>query len=166
MPQYGIPKKNNIEKKFMSERFNCFCQQIHIEHVTCPISDQSRTGQIESLIKNSGQAQLGAKFFKNDSSGLFDFLSTFRTGRKADGKSPIEKQYGREPKTIKSNLVNELLGTSEGVSEQDSRATFTLLDFEEIIDSTNLVRERSRSSKLEPTFLMEKKEKGMRQSTL
>ena len=75
-----------------------------------------------------------------------------RTGKKADGKSPFEKQFGREPNTVKSNIVSELVENSKGVLEQDSKVTFSTSDFEEEIDSTILVRERTRGSKLEPTF--------------
>ena len=75
-----------------------------------------------------------------------------RMGKKADGTVPFEKKHGREPNTVISNIVNELLGKPKGVLEQDSRATFAASDFEEVIDSTILVREKARGSKWEPAF--------------
>ena len=59
--------------------------------------------------------------------------------------------------------MNQLLGMSKGVLEQDSRATFAASDFEEDIDSTILVREIARSSKLEPAF--SKKSGGVLEET-
>ena len=55
------------------------------------------------------------------------------------------------------STINERLRINKniilkGVLEQDSRATFAASDFEEDTDSTILVRERARGSKLEPAF--------------
>ena len=91
----------------------------------------------------------------NDNPGVSENLYALRTGKKADGSSHFEKQRGREPNTVKSNIVKELLGKSMGVSEQDSRATSAATDFEEDIDTTILVRRRARGSKLEPVFFQE-----------
>ena len=58
---------------------------------------------------------------------------------------------GKEPNTVKSNLVSKLLD----ISEQDPEIEFEQSDFEDNLDSTVLVRERAaRGSKLQSTFEM------------
>ena len=68
-----------------------------------------------------------------------------RTGQKADGKSPFEKLYGRKPNTVKSNVVERI----KNVSETEPKVTFCPSDFEEEIDSTIQVSERTKESKLD-----------------
>ena len=69
-------------------------------------------------------------------------------GKKADGKSPFEKLYGREPNTVKSNIINKI----KNVSENDPKVECTQSDFEEEVESTILVRERTKGSKLEGQY--------------
>ena len=59
---------------------------------------------------------------------------------KQDTRQPIKLKHGR----VKNNATE--------ISEQESKVNFSTSDFEEEIDSTILVRERTRGSKLEPTF--------------
>ena len=51
---------------------------------------------------------------------------------------------GRQPNTVKSNLVSKLLG----ISEQDTSLEFEQSDFQDDLDSTVLVKEPARGSKL------------------
>lgn len=69
-------------------------------------------------------------------------------GQKADGESPFKKQQGREPNSIIGNLSEKF----KVVSEEDRNLVINPSDFEEDVDSTILVRERTRGSKLEPCF--------------
>ena len=85
---------------------------------------------------------------KREKSGLSEILYALRTGQKADGKSPFEKLYGRQPNTVKSNVIERI----KNVSETESKVTFSPSDFEEEIDSTILVRERTKGSKLEGQY--------------
>ena len=55
---------------------------------------------------------------------------------------------GKEANTVKANLVSKLLD----ISEQDPNIEFEQSDFQEDLDSTVLVRERARGSKLQGTF--------------
>ena len=55
---------------------------------------------------------------------------------------------GKEPNTVKSNLVERYLD----FSAQDNRVEFQQADFQDECDSTMLGRERSKGSKLEPVF--------------
>ena len=55
---------------------------------------------------------------------------------------------GRKPNTVKLNLVRGLLD----ISEQDPNLDFSTSDFQDELDSSILVGERARGSKLEGTF--------------
>ena len=55
---------------------------------------------------------------------------------------------GKEPNTVKANLV----GKFRNILAQDSQVEFQPLDFHGDTDSTILVRERTKGSKLESTF--------------
>ena len=55
---------------------------------------------------------------------------------------------GHEPNTVKSNVV----GKFRDFSAQDSQLEFQPSDFHDDTDSTILVREQTKGSKLEPTF--------------
>ena len=48
-----------------------------------------------------------------EQSGLWEILYAQRISKRKDGSSPFEKQWGREPNTVKSNLVSKLLDNSE-----------------------------------------------------
>ena len=75
-------------------------------------------------------------------------MYALRISKKKDGSSPFEKQWGREPNTVKSNLVSKLLD----LSEQDPDLPFDNSDFQDEVDSTVLVRERARGTKLQGAF--------------
>ena len=83
-----------------------------------------------------------------DQSGLSEILYALRIRKRKDGKSPFEKQLGREPNTVKSNAVSKFLD----ISEQDNSLELSPTDFQDDLESTVLVRERSRGSKLEGAF--------------
>ena len=55
---------------------------------------------------------------------------------------------GRKPNTVKSNLARGLLD----ISEQDPNLDFSPSDFQDDLDSSIVVRERARGSKLDGTF--------------
>ena len=62
--------------------------------------------------------------------------------------SPFEKQMGQKPNTVKSNLVRGLMD----ISEQDPNLKFSPSDFQDELNSSILVREKARDSKLEGRF--------------
>ena len=156
--QYGIPKqiRSDPGSVFTSEEFKTFCRQFQIKHVTCPVRDHRGNGKIERLIRTLNERLRTNRnvILKRDKSGLSELLYALRMGKKADGKSPFEKLYGREPNTVKSNIINKI----KNVSENDLKVEFTQSDFEEEVDSTILVRERTKGSKLEGQY-KEKPEK-------
>ena len=83
-----------------------------------------------------------------EKSALSKILYALLVGKKVDGKSPFEKNFGQAPNTIKSILVSR----SKFVSETDQQLRSTSSDFQEDVDSAILVRERTRGSKLEGVF--------------
>ena len=152
MAQYGIPKqiRSDPGSVFTSEEFETFCRQFQIKHVTCPVRDHRGNGKIERLIRTLNERLRTNRniILKRDKSGLSEILYALRMGKKADGKSPFEKLYGREPNTVKSNIINKI----KNVSENDPKVEFTQSDFEEEVDSTILVRERTKGSKLKGQY--------------
>ena len=146
--QYGIPKQIRTDPGtvFTSEKFKAFCDRFQIKHMTCPIRDHRGNGKIERLIRTINERLRTNKniVLKREKSGLSEILYALRTGQKADGKSPFEKLYGRKPNTVKSNVVERI----KNVSETEPKVTFSPSDFEEEIDSTILVRERTRGRSL------------------
>ena len=150
--QYGIPKqiRSDPGSVFTSEEFKTFCRQFQIKHVTCPVRDHRGNGKIERLIRTLNERLRTNRniILKRDKSGLSEILYALRMGKKADGSSPFEKLYGREPNTVKSNIINKI----KNVSENDPKVEFTQSDFEEEVDSTILVRERTKGSKLEGQY--------------
>ena len=153
MAKYGIPKqiRSHPGSVFTSEEFKTFCQQFQIKHITCPVRDHRGNGKIERLIRTLNERLRTNRniILKRDKSGLSEVLYALRMGKKADdGKSPFEKLYGREPNTVRSNIINKI----KNVSENDPKVEFTQSDFEEEVDSTILVRERTKGPKLEGQY--------------
>ena len=150
--QYGIPKqiRSDPGSVFTSEEFKTFCQQFQIKHVTCPVRDHRGNGKIERSIRTLNERLRTNRnlILKRNKSGLSEILYALRMGKKRDGKSPFEKLYGQEPNTVKSNIINKI----KNVSENDPKVEFTQSDFEEEVDSTILVRERTKCSKLEGQY--------------
>ena len=149
---YGVPKKirTNPGTVFTSEQFARFCTQFGIEHITCSVRDHRGNGKIERLIRTINERLRTNKqiIVTKDQSGLSEILYALRVNIKKDGTSPFEKQMGRQPNTVKSNLVSKLLA----ISERDPNLEFEQSDFQDDLDSTVLVRERARGSKLQGTF--------------
>ena len=81
---------------------------------------------------------------------ISNILFALRTEKVADGKSAFEGQTGRKPNTLKSVMVEKCVLDKDPLIEIDPE------DFSET-DSTILVRERMRGTKLEGAF---KKVKG------
>ena len=150
--QYGVPRKIRTDPGtvFVSEAFAEFCREFGIEHIVCPVRDHRGNGKIERLIRTIKERLRTNKqiILTKDKSGLSEILYSLRVNKKKDGSSPFEKHMGRKPNTVKSNLVRGLLV----ISEQDPNLDFSPSDFQDDLDSSILVRERARGSKLEGTF--------------
>ena len=84
---------------------------------------------------------------ERDHTGLSDILFGLRMNAGPNKLSPFERHYGRKPGTILNNLVCKpsFLATDPNLELNES-------DFAPDQDSTILVRERSRGSKLDGTF--------------
>ena len=88
---------------------------------------------------------------EREKSGLSNILFALRSEKGADGKSAFEKHMGRKPNTLKSAMIEKC------ILDKDPRIDIEPEDFSEEADSTILVRERVRGTKLEGAF---KKVKG------
>ena len=86
-----------------------------------------------------------------DKNGISNILFALRSEKGPDGKSAFEKQNGRKPNTEKSRMIEKC------ILEQDPQIEIEPEGFSEEADSTILVRERVRGTKLEGAF---KKVKG------
>ena len=121
-----------------------------VMHITCPVRDHRGNGKIERLIRTINERLRANKqiVITKDNSGLSEIIYALRISKKKDGKSPFEKQLGRKPNTVKSNVIKKFWG----VSERDPNQEFEQSDFQEALDSTVLDREWARGSKLESLF--------------
>ena len=150
--QYGVPRKIRTDPGtvFVSEAFAQFCKKFGIQHVKCPIRDHRGNGKIERLMRTINERLRANKqiVLSKDKSRLSEILYSLRVSKKKEGKSPFEKHMGKEPNTVKSIVVKSLMD----ISEQDPQLELNASDFQDELDSTVLVRERSRGSKLEQSF--------------
>ena len=78
--------------------------------------------------------------------GLSKILFALRSERGSGGKSAFEKHLGRKPNTPKSRLIEKY------ILEKDPAIEIEPEDFSEEVDSTILVKERVRGTKLESAF--------------
>ena len=86
-----------------------------------------------------------------EKTGLSKILFALRSEKGSDGKSAFQRHLGRTPNTPKSRLIEKCN------LERNSAINIEPEDFSEEADSTILVRERVRGTKLEAPF---KKVKG------
>ena len=100
-------KLDRIQAQFLFEQF---CSQFGIKHITCPVRDHKGNCKVERLIRTINERLRANKeiLLKRDKSGLSEKLYALRTSKKADGKSPFERHQGREPNTIRRNIVQKL----------------------------------------------------------
>ena len=81
-----------------------------------------------------------------EKSGISNILFALKSGKVPDGKSAFEKPNGRKLNTQKSRMIENCN------LDQDPRIEIKPEDFSEEADSTVLVRERVRGTKLEGAF--------------
>ena len=115
----------------------------------------SRHRIIERLIRTINERLIANKnrVVSKDKSGLAEILFALRMYPSAKGKSAYEKYTRGEPNTIKKLVVNLFKSISDHPTV-DLKDT----DFESGQDSTILVRERKRGTRLEGAY---KKRKGV-----
>ena len=122
--QYGVPKtiRTDPGTVFVSDEFGKFCKQFGIKQITCPVRDHRGNGKIERLIRTINERVRANKqiVITKDKSGLSEILYALRISKKKDGKSPFEKQLGKEPNTVKSN--RKIHGCSRKRSKPGIRA--------------------------------------------
>ena len=154
--KHGIPKtiRTDPATTFRSKRFKEFCSKRIIQHIKCPISDNRGSGKIERQTNTINEIlRTNNKIIvSKDNSGISEILFALRMYPSANRKLAYEKNTGREPNTIKKLITEPFRCISE-----PSTVKLSDTDFESGQDSTILVRERTRGTKLEGAY---KKRKG------
>ena len=148
---YGIPKsiKTDPGTAFTSRKFQEFCDKNFIKHIKCPIQDHRGNGKIERLIRTVNERLRTNKqvVLRKYKSGLSEILFALRLNKQKEKESPFKQQFGREPNTVKSIII-EKPGNVSG----QQQLNLEIEEFPRDTDSSILVRERSRGTKLESTF--------------
>ena len=151
----GIPKRIRTDPGtvFKGEKFQQFCEERYIQHVICPIRDHRGNGKVERMIRTLNERlRTNRKIVvEKNTSGLSNILFALRTEKGVDNTSAYERQMGRKPNTLKSAMIRKCF------LEKDPQLQIEPEDFSEEADSTFLVRERVKGTKLEGNF---KKIKG------
>ena len=151
----GIPKRIRTDPGtvFKGEKFQQFCKERFIRHIICPIRDHRGNGKVERMIRTVNERlRTNRKIVvQKDTSGLSNILFALRTEKGVDNTSAYERQMGRKPNTLKSAMIRKC------ILEKDPQLQIEPDDFSEEADSTILVRERVKGTKLEGNF---KKIKG------
>ena len=137
----------------MGEKLQQFCKERFIQHVICPFRDYRGNGKVERMIRTLNERlRTNRKIVvQKDTSRLSNILFALRTEKGADNTSAYERQMGRKPNTLKSAMIRKCF------LEKDPQPQIEPEDFSEEADSTFLVRERVKGTKLEGNF---KKIKG------
>ena len=81
-----------------------------------------------------------------DKSGISNILFALRSEKGTDGTSAFVRQNRRNPNTLKTRII------AKCILEQDPKIEIEPEDFSDEVDSTILVRERVRGTKLERAF--------------
>ena len=81
-----------------------------------------------------------------DKSGKSNILFALRSEKGNDGKSAFVRKNGKNPNTLKSRIIEKC------ILEQDPKIRIEPEDFSDAVNSTTLVRERVRGTKLERAF--------------
>ena len=146
----GIPKRIRTDPgtAFKSEKFKQFGKEKFINHVICPVRDHRGNGKVERMIRTINERLRTNKniLVSKDKSGISNILFALRSEKRYDGKSAFEKQNGRKPNTLKSRMIEKC------ILEKDPKINLEPEDFSDEADSTILIRERVRGTKLEGSF--------------
>ena len=109
MARHVIPQimRTDPATIFKSKRFKEFCKRRLIQHVECPIKDHSGNGKLERLIRTINERLRTNKqiVLKRDNSGLSEIQFAPRMYPAKNGKSPYERYTGKEPNTVKKEIV-------------------------------------------------------------
>ena len=149
---HGIPASIRTDPGtvFQSRRFKAFCANRFIRHITCPVSDHRGNGKVERLIRTINERLRLNKqvLLTRESSGLSEILYGLRMYPSAKRASPFERHFNRRPNTITELLTKQ---NDSFLAPNDPSIQLSPSDFSSS-DSTLLVRERTRGSKLESVF--------------
>ena len=147
---HGIPKRIRTDPGtvFKSEKYKQFCEERFMKHVMCPVREHRGNRKVEKMIRtNNERLRTNDKIvIEKNKHGISGILFAFRTEKGADGKSAFEKQTGRKTNTPKSAMIQKCILDKDPLIEIETE------DFSDEADSTILVRDRMRGTKLERAF--------------
>ena len=154
--QYGIPKRIRTDPAtiFRGETFKQFRKKFFIKHIECPIRDHRGNEKIERLIRTMNERTLAEQFNINQKGNaeITSFLFALRTTAATNSSSPFDKVFGQKPNTIKNLLVEK----PKSCLEIDNILQLSPKDFPKDDDSTTLMRNKTRKTKLERQFAKKK----------
>ena len=152
--QHGIPQRIRTDPgtAFKSEKINQFYRENFIKHIVCPIKDHRGNGKVERMIRTINERLRvdNRVVLERKCKNLSRILFALRTEIGKDGKSAFERHKKQKPNTSKTAMVNDF------ISERYPNLQIDEKDFSPDVDSTVLIREKTRGSKLEVTFAKRK----------
>ena len=154
--QYGIPQRIRTDPgtAFKCEKFNKFCRENFIKPIVCPLKDHRGNGKVERMIGTINERLRvdNRVVLEGKNKNLSRIFFAVRTEIGKYGKSAFECHKKQKPNTPKTAMVNDF------ISERDPNLQIVEEDFSPDVNSTVLIRERTRGSKLEETFAKRKAE--------
>ena len=154
--QYGIPKRIRTDPAtiFRSENFKQFCKNVFIKHIECPIRDHRRNAKIERIIRTIKERIRAEKsnLTEKGHSEITRLLFALRTTAATNNSSPFDKVFGQKPNTTKNLLIEK----PKSCLENDNTLQLSPEDFPKDDDSTILMRNKTRNTKLEGQFAKKK----------
>ena len=154
--QYGIPKRIRTDPAliFRGETFKQFCKRFFIKHIECPIRDHRGNGKIERLTRTINERIRAEKpiLTEKGNAEISRLLFALRTTAATNNSSPFDKVFGQKPNTIKNLLIEK----PKSCLENDNLLQLSPEDFPKDDDSTILMRNKTRNTKLEGQFAKKK----------
>ena len=116
--------------------------------------DHRGNGKVERLIRTVNERLRANQkiVLCKDNTGWSELLYALQTAPKENKISPAELHTGRKFSTVKDIITTKPVQNNNNVSDNDSNFELTMSDFPADQDSEVLVRERTRSSKLEAAY--------------
>ena len=149
--QHGIPQRIRTDP-VQKRKIPTVCKENCIKHIVCPIKAHLRNGKVARKIRTIiERLRVDIKVvLERNHKNLAKIVFALRNEIGRDGKSAFERHKKQKPNTLKSAMVNEF------ISDRDPNVQIEKEDFSPDVDSTVLIHERTRGSKLEGTFARKK----------
>ena len=150
--QNGVPKRIRTDTgtAFKSGKFEEFFRKNFIKHITCPVKDHRGNGNVERIIRTLNERLRTQKevVLERKNKGLSKILLALRSEIGKDGKSAFERHKNQKLNLSKAAMINGF--------RKRYRIRMGGGNFSPDVDSTSLIRERTRGSKLDETYKTKK----------